>query len=372
MTQCLFQGRALSINACLQLALAATSFAGCDLSDDESSSDRTPSSYFDGISDSGFPNRPHDDRDASPDHDASFDAAQSDAGSDSVARGRYLVHHVTACVECHTPRDVVGRLDESLLLSGVECFRDGSPNHDRTGCQHTANLTDHETGLKNRSDLEIKAMFLEGMRPNGQALHPNMPYWVFGNMSDSDADAIVAYLRTVPGIDHMVPASQAPFDDVAAPAERWPMAELPVPLASYPEQAAAQRGRYLAANLGACIDCHTPRNADGAPDFARAFRGGLIYDRAELGLPAGIFADAISTANLTPHDDGLAGWTVVDVVAALKDGVDREGTSLCPPMPGGMGAFGGMTDPDAEDIAHYLLSLPPGEGMVVDECSAPF
>lgn len=126
MTQCLFQRRALSIKACLQLVLAATSFAGCGLGDDESSSDRTPSSYFDGISDSGYPNRPHDDRDGgpAPDRDASFDASQSDAGSSSVARGRYLVHHVAACVECHTPRDVVGRLDEVLLLSGVECFRD--------------------------------------------------------------------------------------------------------------------------------------------------------------------------------------------------------------------------------------------------------
>jgi mono/diheme cytochrome c family protein len=289
-----------------------------------------------------------------------------------VDRGRYLVHHVAACTECHTPRDVVGRLDPTRLLSGVDCFRDGSPNRDKSGCLHTGNLTHHETGLKNRSDAEIKAMFLEGRRPDGRALHPTMPYWVFGNMEAADADAIVAYLRAVPGIQHMIPRNQPPFADVAAPAARWPAASLPTPLPAYPDQAAAARGRYLAATLGSCIECHTPRAADGTVDTTRAFRGGLIYQRAELGLPAGIFPDAIATANLTPHADGLAGWTVEDVVRALKLGRDRDGKTLCPPMPGGMGAFGGLTDQDARDIGHYLLSLPPAEGKVADECAAPF
>lgn len=291
---------------------------------------------------------------------------------EEVERGRYLVHHVTACTECHTPRDVVGRLDQTRLLSGVECFRDGSANRDKTGCLHTGNLTNHETGLKNRSDAEIKAMFLEGVRPNGRALHPTMPYWVFGNMAAADADAIVAYLRTLPGIDHMVPQSQPPFRDVAVASARWPAEALPTPAATYPDQAGATRGRYLAANLGSCIECHTPRTPDGAADIQRAFRGGLVYQRAELGLPAGIFPEVITTANLTPHADGLAVWSVEDVVSALKLGRDREGQTLCPPMPGGMGAFGGLTDQDARDIGHYLLSLPPGEGAVIDACSAPF
>ncbi len=289
-----------------------------------------------------------------------------------LSRGRYLVHHAAACVECHTPRDAVGRLDESRALSGVECLRDADPEDDSAGCLHSGNLTNHETGLKNRADVEIKAMFLEGMRPNGKALHPIMPYWVLGNMSESDADAIVAYLRTVPPIDHMVPPNQGPYDNVAAPTARWPKDALPQPQPEYKQKAAAQRGRYIAASLGSCIECHTPRNADGTSDTARAFRGGVSYPRDELLLPAAFFPPLIYSANLTPHTDGLAGWTVTDVVKALKDGRDREGNSLCPPMAGGMGAFGGLTQADAEDIAHYLLSLPPGEGKVVDECKAPF
>lgn len=292
--------------------------------------------------------------------------------ADPVERGAYLVHHVAACVECHTPRDAVGRLDESRSLSGVECLRDSAPDDDETGCLNSGNLTHHETGLKNRSDDEIKAMFMEGVRPNGKALHPAMPYWVFGNMSDNDADAIVAYLRTVKPIDHMAPPNQPPHDSVAAPTKRWPKASLPSPGSDYRDKDAAMRGRYLAASVGSCIECHTPRKSDGTSDFSRAFRGGLHFDRDELQLPSAFFPAVISSANLTPHEDGLAGWTVKDVVTALKDGRDRDGNALCPPMAGGMGAFGGLTTADAEDIGHYLLSLTPGEGKVVDECTAPF
>jgi mono/diheme cytochrome c family protein len=34
----------------------------------------------------------------------------------AVERGKYLVRHVARCVECHTPRDGKGQLDESSLL----------------------------------------------------------------------------------------------------------------------------------------------------------------------------------------------------------------------------------------------------------------
>ena len=39
-----------------------------------------------------------------------------------------------------------------------------------------------------------------------------MPYYQFGTLTDTDASAIVAYLRTVPGVSHTVQAPTAPFD----------------------------------------------------------------------------------------------------------------------------------------------------------------
>lgn len=313
---------------------------------------------------------------STPRPDAATEDAGAEAGADAsieemVARGEYLVSHVAVCGDCHTPRNPDGSFDTSRLLAGVECFVDAVPADANAGCLSTRNLTDHETGLKNRSASEIKDMFLKGERPDGTALHPFMPYWVFGNMRESDADAIVEYLRTVDGVDHMLPPNQAPFEAPDDPAPRWPEDMIPSPTASYDNQAAALRGRYLAGNIGICMECHTPRDDMGNPIIALAFQGANTFGRVELGLPAG-FPDVIYSANVTPHANGIADWSVTDIVNALKLGEDKDqgGAPICPPMPAGpMGAFGGLTNDDARDIAHYLLSLTPGDNLVPGDCA---
>lgn len=312
--------------------------------------------------------------DSGPDVDSGSDAGGVDPAV--VERGRYLVHNVAVCVDCHTPRTATGQLDEDKLLSGVECFIDVDPTDDAVGCLHTRNLTDHETGLRNRSDQEIKDMFMRGERPDGKALHPVMPYYVFGNMTEADGDAIVAYLRTLPGVDHMVPNSQEPWfpggERPAQPAPRFPEASIPMPRSSYANQEAAMRGRYLAGNVGICLECHTESNmtpGEVPRMIDKAFQGGEAFPRVALGLPEG-FPDTIFSANITPHATGIEGWSVADVVRALKMGEDPDGRPLCPPMPAGpMGPFGGLTDDDANDIGHYLLSIEGGDNMVPGECS---
>jgi mono/diheme cytochrome c family protein len=307
----------------------------------------------------------------SQDHDAGSD--ESVASTRTVARGRYLVEHVAVCVDCHSPRNIDGSFDRAKWLSGVDCFVDVDPENPDIGCISSGNLTNHETGLENRSKQEIKDLFLRGERPDGKALHPFMPYSFLANMRDRDADAIVDYLRTVKGIDHMVEANQEPFLPPPQPAPPIPAAAIPMPRADYADRRAAMRGRYLAGNVGICMDCHTPRDERGAPILAKAFQGGQRFPRAELGLPPS-FPEVIYSPNLTPHETGIAEYSVEDVVRALKLGEDKnqEGTPLCPPMPAGpMGPFGELTDSDATDIAHFLLSLPPAENEIPEDCRLP-
>ena len=301
------------------------------------------------------------------------DQAQAQAqasGDELVERGRYLVSHVAACADCHSPRLPDGSFDPDRALSGVDCFVDVAPDEPGVGCLSTRNLTHHETGLANRSDAEIKDMFLRGVRPDGKALHPFMPYAFFANMRDDDADAIVAYLRTVPGVDHTIARSEPPFLPPDAPAPRIPEAAIPEPRPDYPERDAALRGRYLAGSVGACLDCHTPRGESG-PDLERAFQGGMAFGRALLQLPEA-FPETIYSANLTPHTTGIADYTPEELVRALKHDLDAQGEPLCPPMPAGPDEpFGGLTDADALDIAHYLLSLAPAEHQVPSDCRVP-
>ena len=64
------------------------------------------------------------------------------------------------------------------------------------GTSVSPNIT--PTGLESRSDEEIKAMITRGVRPDGSRMLPPMPYAYYANMTDSDLDAIVAYLRSLP------------------------------------------------------------------------------------------------------------------------------------------------------------------------------
>ncbi len=283
-----------------------------------------------------------------------------------VARGDYLVNHVAACVDCHTPRNADGSFDLDNFMAGSDCLFDINPAMDGVGCLATPNLTNHETGLMNRSDQEIKDMFLGGERPNDEYLSPVMPYWLFGNMTDEDADAIVAYLRTIEGVDHETADSEAPFDmRPPAPANRLDLALVPSPDASDPNYESATRGRYLAAQIGACIECHTQENPPGSPDplnMDMLFAGGREFPIAPGLTP--------TSKNLTPDPTtGLQDYTADLIVRVLHEGIDKNDEPLCPPMPvGPMGPFGGLTDQDAEDIANYILSLPPIENEVED-CS---
>jgi mono/diheme cytochrome c family protein len=301
-----------------------------------------------------------------------------DAGPDPmVERGRYLVHHVAACTDCHTPRGAMGMLDETRTLAGSPMpFADLNPGDDTMGAVYAPNLTNHATGLMGWTDAQIKRAFLDGLDADGNPLFPIMPYYVLHNMSAEDADAIVAYLRTVPGVDQAIPDRQPlpfPFTMPAAPV---PEASIPrtTLAAADPMFAAAERGRYLAGNVGVCMECHTPESAMGSPtpiDITRLFVGNRVFARDQLGLPPS-FPEMIHTRNLTPHASGIQGWTAEQVRDALKLGIDAGGTRLCPPMPAGMMmAFGGLTDEDALAIGVYLTTLAPVDSGTIPDCMPP-
>jgi hypothetical protein len=289
-----------------------------------------------------------------------------DAPADSpIERGQYLVDHVAVCQDCHTPRDEAGAPIADQYLAGAACFA-RLPNG---SCLNTRNLTNHETGLANRSDDEIKRMIRDGIRPaatGDEPLSPVMPYYVLHNMSDSDLDAVVAYLRTVPGVDRAIERSGVEFE-VPAAANPLDTSLIPMPVAGYGDTAAALRGRYLAGEVGVCLECHT-RHVMGDPnvlDYSGIFAGG---ERFEVGLPA-----VPVSSNLTSDaETGLGTWTVEDIVRVIKEGADKDSEGICPPMPvGPMGPFVGLTDEDARDIAHYVKSLPPVVNAIDDVCTFP-
>jgi mono/diheme cytochrome c family protein len=308
--------------------------------------------------------------------DAGAGDAAADASTDGVAltplqaRGQYLVNVVIGCPDCHTVHKMDGSLDMTKFLAGNPDFvvigTDKLPSR---------NLTNDSTGLKNRTDAEIKDMFQNGKRPlstgtGTEGLNPIMPYYVFHNMKSEDADAIVAYLRTVPGVKNEIPRRSAKFD-LSAPTNYLDPNKIPLPLATYPQIESALRGRYLAAESGLCVECHTTKLPPGPDvlDATKLFQGGEDFSPF---FAATLMIHPVSKNLTSDTTTGLGTWTTADIVKVLKQGKDKDGKGICPPMPvGPNGGYGLLTDGDALDIANYIKSLPPAVNMVPDMCSFP-
>ncbi|HEY6905154.1 MAG TPA: c-type cytochrome [Candidatus Acidoferrales bacterium] len=118
-------------------------------------------------------------------------AASSAGEPGNVERGRYLVENVAMCEECHTPRDSRGNLDESRRLQGAAIWI--TPVH------HTTNWAMHAPGLagfEQFTDEQGEQILEQGVGPNGLPIQPPMHIY---HMSHADAQAVIAYLRSLPG-----------------------------------------------------------------------------------------------------------------------------------------------------------------------------
>ncbi|MEO8497823.1 MAG: c-type cytochrome [Planctomycetota bacterium] len=106
-----------------------------------------------------------------------------------VEHGKYLVHHVAQCVQCHTPRDGRGALDQSRLLTGAPIPVAG-PEFSRSWAVASVSLA----GLGNYDESFVRHLLTHGARPDGT--HPKSPMPSF-KLSLQDADAVIAYLKSL-------------------------------------------------------------------------------------------------------------------------------------------------------------------------------
>lgn len=140
-------------------------------------------------------------------------AVQRGKNADAIARGRYLTT-IMSCNDCHTPGTFYGAPDYSRQFSGSELGWIGP-----WGVSFPRNLTpDAETGLGKWSEKQIVDALRTGVRPDGSTLAPPMPWPMYTGLTDQDAYAIAAYLKSLPAVSHRVPDKVAPgtkFDGAA-------------------------------------------------------------------------------------------------------------------------------------------------------------
>jgi mono/diheme cytochrome c family protein len=118
------------------------------------------------------------------------------------------------CTGCHTPGVFLGKPDPQRYLAGSEVgFQ--IPN---LGIFYPPNLTpDLETGLGGWSEADIIKAVRTGERPDGRVLVPVMPYHSYRRLTDADARALAAYLKSLPPIRHQVPGMVGSSEKPTAP-----------------------------------------------------------------------------------------------------------------------------------------------------------
>jgi mono/diheme cytochrome c family protein len=256
-----------------------------------------------------------------------------------LERGQYLMSSIVACGNCHTQQGPDGPVPGMELAGGLLI-------EDEAFTVHTPNITpDPETGIGGWTDEQIIAAIREGRRPDGRIIWPPMPIHLYRDMSDSDVQAIVAYLRQVAPVKNAVPPSEY---RIPLPESWGPPVDS---VADVPRDDPVVYGAYLAGPLGHCIECHTPL-VEGVPDFDRLGAGGNPFFGPW---------DVSVSRNITPHPEaGIGSWTDAQIKRAITQGISADDARLLPPM--GFHYYANITEADLDALVAYLRSLPPLEG----------
>lgn len=260
-----------------------------------------------------------------------------------VERGAYLAG-LMGCGFCHMPMGPHGPDLARAFAGGLEV-------PEVFGTWRSPNITpDKGTGIGNWTDEQIIAAVREGVRPDGGQLYPIMPYLNYNRMTDDDAKALVAFLRSVP-----------PIENVVAPTKDLKLPKVPAPKpANAPDVVddAAKHGEYLV-TLMHCNMCHTPMGKDGVPDMAKMFAGGLEMEVPPMGT------GKLYASNLTSDPEtGLGKWTIPDIAKAVKTMTRPDGSMIQGPMQFYLAGWSKIEDKDLTAIATFIKAIPPIKNKV--------
>lgn len=109
-----------------------------------------------------------------------------------IERGRYLVNHVAMCGDCHSPRGADGRFVEAKELTGS--LLGFTPTVPMPWAPQAPGIAGLPAGYTTEDTVRF---LMTGERPGGRpgTLPPMPPY----RFERADAEAVTAYLRSLPG-----------------------------------------------------------------------------------------------------------------------------------------------------------------------------
>jgi mono/diheme cytochrome c family protein len=258
-----------------------------------------------------------------------------------IQRGEYLVNAVMACDGCHTPRGPGGFNMARRFSGGAQVWDE--PAYIVRG----SNITqDRETGIGGWSVVELKRLMVDGVRPNGTAVAPQMPYGFYKVLTAGDLEAVVTYVRTIAPVRNEMPP---PVYKATMQTELVPGGEKPAYDTALKDP--VKRGFYLA-TIAHCMECHSKR-PEGRLDFKGHFGKGGYVMKGPFG--------AVTVSNISSHPTaGIGAWSDADIKRALTESIGRDGRNFKTPMERHM-YYSRMTPADLDAVVKYVRTIPPIE-----------
>jgi mono/diheme cytochrome c family protein len=251
-----------------------------------------------------------------------------------VARGAYLAR-LGNCQSCHT-------------RPGGALYEGGRAIATPFGDVVAGNLTpDMATGIGSWSADDFWLALHEGRSRDGRLLYPAFPYPQFTRISRTDADALFAYLRSLPAVNqpNRAHALRFPYNTQAALAVWRVLFFTPQTHQDRSDRSPAwNRGAYLVQGLGHCAACHAPRNALGAVVAGEPLSGAWM-PALDWYAPS-----LLPTGAVTPQ--------VPATVSLLQTGMTLHGVAGGPMAEVVLGSTQYLTPDDAQAVATYLQALP--------------
>ena len=273
---------------------------------------------------------------------APFSTPALGGAMDSVRRGRELVT-LGGCSSCHT-------------AVGGAPFAGGRPIPTGFGTFYAPNITpDTRTGIGRWSPDDFWRALHEGLSRDGRALYPTFPYTNYTRVNRSDADAMFAYLKTVPAVSRINQAQDIRFPyDFRALLAGWRFLYFKPGVYRVDASRSAEwnRGAYLVQGLGHCSACHAARNSLGATRSGSEPVGGLVLDW---------YAPSLFSSS----EAGVQGWRLDEIGTLLSSGkiggpapAARHAATLGPMGEVVHDSLQFTAAGDLDAMALYLSSLP--------------
>ena len=147
------------------------------------------------------------------------DATAAGYPEQRVERGRYLVD-LLSCGGCHTDGALNGAPDKARLLAGSDVgIATSNPlEKSNPGVVYPSNLTpDPNTGIGDWTLDQVITLLQSGADKHGEQTLPVMPWLNYSRLHQEDAEAIAMYLKSIPPVEHRVPANVRPGQRATSP-----------------------------------------------------------------------------------------------------------------------------------------------------------